>query len=116
MAKESTFTRIVILVAAVILIMCLTFVGILLWYSRDVTVWPPETSECPDYWDAVGKNICQVNKAVGNAGNGANKACQHMDFSGSQYKGKGGRKARCQWAKDCGVYWDGISDVQPPIC
>ena len=116
MAKESTFTRVVITIAVVVLIICLTFIGILLWYSKDVDVWPPEISECPDYWDVVGPNICQANKDVGNTGNGSNKACKYMDFSGGQYKGKGGRKARCSWAKDCGVYWDGGTDTHPPIC
>ena len=113
---DRSFAKICITVAVVILIICLTFMGILLWYSKEATLWPPEISECPDYWDVVGKNVCKANKGLGNTGNGSNKACSYMDFNSGQFKGKSGRRERCRWARDCGVYWDGISDAKPSVC
>ena len=30
-------------------------------------------------------------------------------------RGKPGDKRKCQWARECGVAWDGISNASPPI-
>ena len=34
------------------------------------------------------------------------------NFSAKKYQGIAGRKAKCKWAKGCGVEWDGITNVQ----
>lgn len=44
------FQRIVILIAIVLLIVSMVFIGHALYkQSTDVT-WPPQTPKCPDYW------------------------------------------------------------------
>ena len=101
------FNRTVITIALIILIITLIAFGITIYHSKQKTLWPPETSECPDYWDVVGKNSCKVNQTLGNTGNGS---CQFQSFEDSKYKGNGGRREKCEWAKQCGIYWDGISN------
>jgi hypothetical protein len=44
------FQRIVIMIAIVLLIVSMVFIGHALYkQSTDVT-WPPKTPKCPDYW------------------------------------------------------------------
>ena len=31
-------------------------------------------------------------------------------------KERPGEKRKCQWARDCGVAWDGISNASPAFC
>ncbi len=48
------FQRIVILIAIVLLIVSMVFIGHALYkQSTDVT-WPPKTPKCPDYWKVGG--------------------------------------------------------------
>jgi hypothetical protein len=47
------FQRIVIMIAIVLLIVSMVFIGHALYkQSTDVT-WPPKTPKCPDYWTLV---------------------------------------------------------------
>lgn len=64
-------------------------------------------SECPDYWNTVGKNKCQnVNKL----GKCAVKENTVMDFNDPVFLNTStGNYAKCKWAKDCNVYWGNIS-------
>ena len=62
-------------------------------------------AQCPDYWKTVGPNQCEN---VQNLGNGTCNKVQ--DFSGPEWQGLGGYKKKSEWAKDCGIVWDGISD------
>ena len=102
------FNKTVIIIALIILILTLLAFAITIYYSKHTTVWPPEISECPDYWDVVGKSGCKPNSSLGNLGNGS---CQFKSFEDSQYGGASGRKQKCEWAKQCGVFWDGISNT-----
>jgi hypothetical protein len=50
------FQRIVILIAIVLLIVSMVFIGHALYkQSTDVT-WPPKTPKCPDYWTLGSKS------------------------------------------------------------
>ena len=72
-------------------------------YKESVT-YPPEISECPDYWNVVGLEKCEN---VMNLGNGAP---QTMDFSGPQYQGQTGLKQKKQWALNYSLTWDGVTN------
>jgi hypothetical protein len=53
------FQRIVILIAIIMLIVSMVFIGHALYkQSTDVT-WPPKTPKCPDYWTLNSSNKCQ---------------------------------------------------------
>jgi len=106
------FQQIVLTIAAVILILTLVVIGILLYNQSATARWPPETASCPDYYTAQSDNKCL--NSGGMKVNNAN--CNTGNFSGPGYQGEKGKVRKCQWAKDCGVAWDGISNASPPLC
>ena len=44
------FQKVVLTIAAVILILTLVIIGILLFNQSSSAQWPPEVSSCPDYY------------------------------------------------------------------
>ena len=106
------FQRIVLTVAIIILIITLAIMGILMFNHQSSVQWPPEVSTCPDYFTATSKNVCQNTEKI----KVSNTNCNTGNFSGAGYRGKAGDKRKCQWAKECGVSWDGISTASPPYC
>ena len=140
MAK--TFYNIVFTLTVVIAILVLAGMGVLMLLGKETAVWPPDPSECPDYWIVNSDGTCSPQGAVGNAGSHSAGSpaplpnCESFDPTtcGGQgpsctYKqvladvGKAGAliagSPRCQrqaWANNCGVYWDGISDISPMYC
>jgi hypothetical protein len=99
------FQRIVLYVASVLLILTLAFIGYLLYQAKSNTAYPPEISECPDYWKVTGLLQCEN---VQNLGNGT---CEKMkDFSSVEWQGQSGMKKKKEWANMCGVVWDGITN------
>lgn len=98
-----TFQKIVLFIALVILILMLAFVGVMLYRSKETAVWPPQVSECPDYWKVIGVNKCQNDKGLGN--------CTGVhDFSSAEWQGKRGLGKKKTWAKECNITWDGITN------
>ena len=95
------FNRTVLIIATVILIIILTILAILLYNSHGALQFPPEVGQCPDYW-TLKNGECHNTKALGNCGKTMNP---------NQWgKGKHARKEKCQWAKNCGLAWDGITN------
>lgn len=47
---EDSFYLTITIVAAVILILSLTYVGVLLYSTKSTIAFPPTQSKCPDYW------------------------------------------------------------------
>jgi len=48
---EDSFYLTITIVAAVILILSLTYVGVLLYSTKSTVAFPPTQSKCPDYWE-----------------------------------------------------------------
>ena len=105
------FQRIVLTIAIVCLIFWLTIIGILLYYQQAQAEWPPEISQCPDYWDVAPDGSCKVNAALGNAGNGS---C--VSYTPPASNSQSARCTRQKWARGCGIYWDGITDLTADVC
>ena len=107
-----SFQTIVLTVAFVFLILSLIIIGLLIRASTSSAKFPPETSQCPDYWKAAydsqtGKLICKNTLDLGTG-------CPSMNISESQYIGDSDAAitAKCKYAKNtCGVTWDGITNV-----
>lgn len=104
------FQKITLTVASVLLILFLLTIGLLLYRSVSNVKFPPEYSECPDYWTVTGKDKCK-NEMTGEYVNGPTDLGE-VDFSVSKYQGKTGLKNKCEWANDQNpkVTWDGITD------
>lgn len=111
-----------ILVTIFVLIYILNFINsaISMFNSGENVPFPPWISPCPDYWSNVstnGKVLCsrtQPNGPISYQPKGnvsetlgydfSIKNPNPVDFSSSTLKEK------CEWSKDSGVYWEGISD------
>ena len=100
-----TFQKTVIRVATILLIIALLTIGYLLYRAKLNSVYPPEISQCPDYWKVIGVAKCEN---VQNLGNGTCGKVQ--DFSGREWQGPSGLKRKYEWSKSCDVVWDGITN------
>ena len=101
-----SFQKSVLITASVILIVALVIIALMLNIAKSNTKYPPEIGICPDYFVPTTKNVCSNPKGLGkNVGDS-------VTFSGDTACGKEcnntNYKARCNWAKQNGVQWDGI--------
>ena len=103
MAHE--FQTMVLTIATSTFILMMIIVAIMIKQAKAGQLWPPYVPQCPDYFEIKEDGKCDNVKGLGN--NCANPA----DFSSDRFKGVKGRIARCKWAKDCGLAWDGITNV-----
>ena len=116
----------------------LIIIAIALYYQTYSAPWPPKTPLCPDYWVAVPGTVNSVGKLtnfddiqfnpedisdaafdasgavcvnVKNLGTCPAQGGKYLvkDFSGDSYQGSSGACQKLQWAKKCGVSWDGIT-------
>ena len=98
-----TFQKIVSYIAAIILAGTLTVIGFTIYHSKSTTKYPPEISECPDYWDSIGPNKCRNTLNVGKCPDD-----DVVDFNQPKYSGPTGLTEKCKWASNCGLVWDGL--------
>ena len=98
-----SFQIIVAIVATVILIGSLTFIGYAMWDAQHNATFPPVISACPDYWTAKDNNICINSKNLGNP------LVKSKDFSDDLYKGDAGLCRQKEWANAHNLSWDGIT-------
>lgn len=95
--------NIILMVAGVILILVLSFIGYMMYMAKSTTQFPPDISECPDYWKVVGLEKCENVMNLG--------SCPGIhDFSGPEWQGQTGLKQKNAWAKQCGIVWDGVTN------
>jgi hypothetical protein len=104
------FQKTVLMVALIILTVTLAIIGVLLYNNQTEIKFPPEIGNCPDYYTADENNKCQntLDLKVNNPN------CNTGDFS--SFTGDDANKNKCNWAKTCGVTWDGITNKTPPLC
>ena len=129
------FYFIVLITASVILILLLTFIGILLYSSTTATKFPPANNICPDYWLINPDKTCQFpqimtgrnqGKLASSISNGVTQITdkstlpflttdkKSIDFSkgawASLYPSTTANCAKKKWAIDNGIEWDGYSN------
>ena len=99
------FKKSVLTVALVIFLIVMIIVAIFIKNSYENAVFPPEISQCPDFWEVAsdGKK-CIATKQ----NNGIFKVGESSpDFSDMS---DGSRIDKCNWAKENQVKWDGITN------
>ena len=104
-----SFQKYVLIIALVILIVTLLFIGISIKTAKKEQ-WPPLIGDCPDYWiDLSGNGAECVN--VKDLGTCKNTSHGHytMDFTTPEYSGSNGLCAKYTWANKCGLSWDGLT-------
>jgi hypothetical protein len=113
-----SFQKIVLIIAIVLLIITLVFIGMALNKAKSQEQWPPMIADCPDYWvDLSGNGSECVNTHSLGTCNIPTKGGQNaMDFTASTFTGSNEMCAKYTWAKGCGVTWDGITSGVPNPC
>jgi len=101
---------IVVVIAVLLLILCLTGVGILMGYQNANLVFPPSQNTCPDGWMATGK-VCTAPDGFNIQGidpsQGFNQSTRSVDFGNAAWTNVCDKK---KWANKYGVDWDGVSN------
>jgi len=118
------------------IVLLVTFIVLVLVYygyqfykwkeERENLQWPPEITECPDYWLSVGKHKC---KNVYNLGKCPTKHGEqelqgefdfrsHLNISSNDTAELNklmyttdALKKKCKWAKSCDASWEGVDDL-----
>jgi|AntRauMFilla1563_2_1112583.scaffolds.fasta_scaffold59678_1 hypothetical protein len=105
------FQRGVLIIATLVLLGVLTFIGMSMYSKASSSVYPPTVASCPDYWEAEPNNgdptnpICKNNKNVG-----SENCPTTMNFNTNEYIGDGGFCAKKKWANNCDLSWDGVTN------
>jgi hypothetical protein len=94
------------------LIIVLAIMGVILGNYASNQTFPPEYSMCPDYYTIDSSKVCKINSDIYST---VKADCMNKNFDDSSYKVKGtgplsGLCKKKQWANDCGVSWDGITN------
>ena len=105
-----TFQRIVLIISFVILVLALIIIGVLLYNKQYDIKFPPEIGNCPDYYVSGPNGACANTIGLKTL----NPNCNTPNFR--SYTGEGADKNKCNWSKQCGVTWDGITNKTPPLC
>ena len=113
------FYKTVCIVALVILVISLAFIGSALASSSKNIEFPPNISKCPDNYEIVYDDYGEFDTCK-NTGTNVKSGCNDKSFGDSSYNMPGigstsGACAKKKWAKDCSVDWDGLTN-NPQIC
>ena len=113
-----TFYIIVLSIAVVLLILILTFVGIMMKTQDSSTVFPPTVNTCPDFWTVsdgscniitIGKNALASNPTDPNVAPYPKSG--KIDPNDPLWSKNG--SAICnqkKWANNASISWDGVSN------
>jgi hypothetical protein len=112
-----SFQRNVAVIALVVLSIALIIIGIILLRMRRDAKFPADVAQCPDYYDVVrdGEQTKCVFKHTSGSDvyafyNTMTTDCKTIIPENGEFVGSGGGGAKCSWAKQCGVTWDGITN------
>ena len=115
-----SFQIIVLIVAVILLIVALAFIGVSLKNSQKNEAWPPLVPDCPDYWtiDGSANPICVNVQNLGTCKKslGSPTPFLTMDFNQAPYTGSNSTCAKYTWATGCNLAWDGITYGVPNPC
>ena len=103
------FQKLIMIIATILLVLALVYFGMAIRNTKFSEQFPPVVDECPDYWTFKGgkhgDNICVNSKHLGNP------SCQkEMDFTGGRWSGSTGFCNKKQWANDCKLVWNGVTN------
>ena len=115
-----SFQKTTLVVAIIILIISLVFIGVVLKTTISSQKWPPMLGDCPDYWVDLGKNgsKCYNPQKIGSCNIPTQSNKNTMDFTTDVFTGDDGACNKKKWADRCSksssngmstVSWDGIT-------
>ena len=106
-----SFQKIILIIALIVLLISLLFIGVSIQSSRNKD-WPPMVPSCPDYWVSQGtdkdaKCINVHDLGVCKAKSGDSHLT--MNFNNAPYVGSNSNCAKYTWANNCKIAWDGLT-------
>jgi len=105
------FYLIVVAIAVVLLILCLTGVGILMGYQNANIAFPPSANACPDGWTTVGTTCTAPTgftiQGLKNGEQGFDQSKGTINFSDPYWADICVKK---KWANMYNINWDGVSN------
>ena len=122
------FYYIVLIIAVLVLIGILTYIGIIMSYGESTVAYPPHANTCPDYWEVTEgeEGKCKIpdvdEKNTGTMypngvldttfeAPGYTTGAGSVDFAHEDWKAVGSEIcAKKDWANKFGIIWDGISN------
>lgn len=115
----ASFQTIVLIIAVIILILCLTGVGVAIYFNRYSTVFPPISSTCPDGYTASSSSsssdtFCTINSDQETSSN--SRDCKRININQANYNGTAGLCQKYIWATQCGVNWQGVTEESNNQC
>lgn len=90
-----SFQKTVLIIALIVLSVMLFFIALAMKGLKKSQEYPPEVSECPDYWTKNISGVCEPSLNKNTSG-----SCQSYE--------KGDKAA---FAQSCGIEWDGLTNV-----
>ena len=92
-----SFQKTVLIIALIVLSVMLFFIALAMKGLKKSQEYPPEVSECPDFWTKNDQGFCSPSLNKNTSGSAG---CQLY---------KGGDKAI--FAQNCGIEWDGLTNI-----
>ena len=104
------FYKFICVLAFIVLIVSLACIGVAIHTSSNDVLFPPNVSSCPDFYIKNSNGQCE---ATFNVPSGCDT--QTFDETNGQYSNPGmgptsGMCSKKNWAEECGVNWDGITN------
>lgn len=102
------FQSIIINIAIISLIILFIIIGVMLYYAKSKEIYPPVIADCPDYWLSQQhgkKELCYNTLNIGKSS--CNKT---INFNNEKWKGADHICKKKEWAKNCDLTWDGITN------
>jgi hypothetical protein len=107
------FVNIKYLGIGLVVILIIFYIVIMILVMRTNTqpsTFPPETTDCPDYWyesyDKTKSSKCYNTHHLG-----SNECAEVMDFTTQDWTGSDALCKKQTWATNCGLSWDGITNI-----
>lgn len=71
-----------------------------------------KSPQCPDYWDITAPNVCSNSKKLGTCRLGDGSTDGSVNFNDPVFTNvRTGNFMKCNWAKTCGITWQGIDNL-----
>ena len=96
-----SFQKKVLIIGAIVLSVMLFFISLAMKGLKKAQQYPPEISACPDYWMKNSENVCVPDPSIN----------QNMGSPTPQCNMFNNTKDKKQWANECGIIWDGITNI-----
>lgn len=112
------FYKTVSIIALILLIVCLSFVGVAMVQSSNRSKFPPHDSQCPDFFVMGENGECMDQKNI--IPSHLKGECDNKQWvaPAEGWPGSGPFSEKCikqKWANKCRVNWDGITN-NPDAC